>query len=91
MNNLQDKVEFVRADDLSSASESLSSPEDNYKTCALSNARKCCTVCGNFKDLSEYDKNRSKNDGHDSRCKKCVSAIKAGAYKRKKKRNAKFC
>lgn len=35
--------------------------------------------------MSEFDKNKSKRDGCDSRCKKCVSIAKGKSYKKNKK------
>lgn len=47
---------------------------------------KKCTKCDTEKPLIHFDKNKTKKDGHDSRCKKCVSTGKAKAYKKNKKK-----
>lgn len=37
---------------------------------------KVCKICGQELPLSEFNKNKSYRDGHDTRCKKCLSEIK---------------
>jgi hypothetical protein len=51
----------------------------------LSGGTKTCSNCHTEKSVSEFDKNKSKRDGCDSRCKKCVSIAKGKSYKKNKK------
>lgn len=52
---------------------------------SLSGGTKTCSNCHTEKSVSEFDKNKSKRDGCDSRCKKCVSIAKGKSYKKNKK------
>jgi len=47
--------------------------------------RKTCALCGQEKQTDDFHKNKSKSDGLDSRCKKCVLEAKAKKYKKQKK------
>lgn len=71
----------------SSAQVELSSVPSNNETStsATSGTAKTCTKCFKQKPLTDFDKNKSKKDGHDSRCKKCVSEAKAKLYKKKER------
>lgn len=51
-----------------------------------SNETKCCSKCGHAKPLIDFDRNKSKKDGHDSRCKRCVSESKSRSYKKTRKK-----
>ena len=44
---------------------------------------KCCTKCNQWKDESQFYRNRKSKDGLKSRCKKCSSKA-AKVYRRKK-------
>lgn len=47
---------------------------------------KTCAKCTKTKAIKYFDKNKSKKDGHDGRCKNCISEAKAKTYKKNKKK-----
>ena len=47
---------------------------------------KTCKVCGEEKPLDEYHKHKSMKDGHDSRCKKCMSERNKEYYSENKEK-----
>ena len=46
---------------------------------------KNCTSCNESKEWTQFGRNKSKTDGHESSCKQCVSDRKKKAYVKKKK------
>lgn len=47
---------------------------------------KACRSCGYRKPLDEYHLNKSKNDGHDTQCKRCVNDRKKNKRRLKRDR-----
>ena len=45
---------------------------------------KCCTKCNNFKELKEFNKDKSKKDGFSSNCKSCIKDKGVNYYKNNK-------
>lgn len=48
-------------------------------------ASKVCSKCRKLKDLSEFHRSSTNNDGHTSRCKECRSE-EARAYQERRRR-----
>ncbi len=62
------------------------SPSGLEHTKSATTSDKVCTKCGKKKSRSEFHKNKSKPDGLDASCKKCISAIKRKRRQTKKRR-----
>jgi hypothetical protein len=61
----------------------------DHKKIELNLGTKCCSKCLEPKPLESFDKNKTKKDGYDSRCKACISKVKATKYRKKKQLKSK--